>query len=1122
MGCAASTQVIQPEEKKAKLSTESEMKNQYNSNEKVELEVKNTNQVSAGKEGKLPPRKKPNPLFIETDSPTLEKRELSRDFSSPNDLKTHSSSDRLVARAKSERKARQKTFRERGCRSTRSGGAHEKGGMSVIMSAKAARERRKKNRGAKHRRQSKSITPPNIRHFLQNNKDRCHCCEMDVDLHVWCIHCDKGGKVVSLCKECDIDVHGSGEGKTHKTAPYGGEKPAPVDLQNFADSLMAEMQALKGNENGLGGILDSLDAKQESNQENARHNKDTSMAITELLLGELFKDVPTFGEGEAQEKAEEKLMEKLNNANKKEGPNAAKRRGSSIKALATLDEESLDHNLPSPDPNKCGEFKRMIHPRMSALLEPLEVEEIAQGGYVYEMEADEPKLTDALEFGAGKIIEIACGGKHCGALSASGLLFMWGSNNDGQLGLGVSEKFVAKPTLIVLPPVEDKLKFLYATNIACGYRHTAAATKSGIVFTWGCGMYGILGHGSDLDYSTPKHVKGIPKSSGVVSLACGQYNTGAVIRLPFRGTDLRTNVYTWGANESGQIGDGTTGPALEPVKVDGKHFGHPVICISFGNRHAAACCENGKVYTWGKNEFGQLGYLSRTEDGKGRVMTPKLVKSLCTKHKQQIIQVACGERHTSALSCEGEIWGWGSGETHQVGIFDNEDFFYPVKVKTLAKEEVAVESISVGASVSCCVSLKGEVFVWGYSVESPIPKRVKEISSEFFRAARTDADGKLLVLSGSSQDVYRWTIPDNEEDGEVTEEKKEEKDPMERIEELRGKRCVEMDGDNHFLVATATGEVFAWGENAYGQLGLGDDKYCDFPVKVELREPIVAVAVSECHSIALSSSGKMYAWGSGEQGRLGLGHDRDAPIPSPVAGLDSVVVRHIAAGKFNSGAVGSKGGVYIWGAGNSRQLGFKGEDPSYFHTHMKPFKIETLSGISCHSLAIGSRHVLVATTDGKVWSWGNNDFGQLGYEQSQEDLDSCDNWDYYCPGPKEVKVSAKGKVSEVYAGTDISFALMQNGKIYGWGSGETHQLANEDNGFDDEFYPVEIKFMMGAKPIKMMSLAGTNCVAICEDGLAYGWGWDIGETPTLVKDVADLKSKVSIVAVGVSDVVYAC
>lgn len=1013
-----------------------------------------------------------------------------------------------------------------------------------------------------------TIVAPSLRvaSEVPNIVATCWNCEEEVECVVWCTRCDPKGAVVSLCQDCHEGLHSSKKGRAHKPTPHSEPKPMPREFETFTNDVLGGLEDdFNMFEQELDSLFDAPKPKKRQEEKihlpsSVHHVDDSPKATTgKSILDGLLADA---GFGSLSSPEEKKVQDGA--LTKKLGARRKLKRRQSISSMidslvmedsgpkteilragSNSAESALKAKLEKRRKQKEVEAKKRMDriasssPKYSrraapGALSPARGEEKSSGstgGYVFEFDPSDPKqlaASEPLKFGPETIVCVSSGTSHCAAVSESGLLFMWGANRDGQLGTGRGEASLDSPTLIVLPTqgsgAQTGRAFQKARVVSCGARHTACGTTSGAVYTWGCGMYGVLGHGSDEDSDMPKLVEGLPERREIISLACGQFNTGVVLQRKARG--FVSDVYTWGANESGQVGDGTVGPAMRPVAIEGKVFGgaSQAICISFGNRHAAVCTQDGKVYTWGGNRFGQLGYETKGAQGSGsdsdddddesaKQLRPRLVASLANKHKQVVIQVVCGERHTSALTNEGGLWGWGSGETHQIGVFDNVDQYYPVRAKTLTDAGHLCTSISVGRSFSCCVTVKGEVLTWGFSTGSPIPKLVQGIDHEFWRSAQVSGDGELLVLSGESQEVVLWPIEDPEDEGDNEQKNEEKNDPF-VMEEFRGRRVVKMSGNLHTLAVTSTGEVWGWGENSDAQLGLGHERFEPHPVRIPLKVQITAICAAECHSLALSTNGRVFSWGSGEQGRLGLGHDKDVRSPQPVIGLDGAApIRRIAAGKFNSGAVDRKGALYLWGAGNNRQLGFKGrKNPRLLDTHMKPVHVQTLGGKSVLRCAIGSRHVVVATKDGEVWSWGGNQFGQLGYEDDEDDDEDEDGEEdeSACAGPRRVDFGrCKDAFARVYADHDISFAITDGGRLFGWGTGETHQLANPDE-FYDAYIPEEVEFSTSESSkekvvIKRLDIAGTNCVAFDAQGRVWGWGWDLGERPTILKAVATYK-----------------
>jgi alpha-tubulin suppressor-like RCC1 family protein len=174
------------------------------------------------------------------------------------------------------------------------------------------------------------------------------------------------------------------------------------------------------------------------------------------------------------------------------------------------------------------------------------------------------------------------------------------------------------------------------------------------------------------------------------------------------------------------------------------------------------------------------------------------------------------------------------------------------------------------------------------------------------------------------------------------------------------------------VVRRSNGSVSAWGYNADGQRGDGTNGTAsDTPATVTLPAGVTArsVAAGGNHALLLGSNGEVYAWGRNASGQLGLGDQASRTVPSRVV-LPAAAVS-IAAGREFSVAALADGRVYAWGLNNDGQLG----DGSRFSSVI-PVEVTGLGGVT--AVAAGNAHVLALRNDGSVWAWGANASGQLG------------------------------------------------------------------------------------------------------------------------------------------------
>ncbi|KAL2087778.1 hypothetical protein ACEWY4_016606 [Coilia grayii] len=236
---------------------------------------------------------------------------------------------------------------------------------------------------------------------------------------------------------------------------------------------------------------------------------------------------------------------------------------------------------------------------------------------------------------------ICCGDEHTALITAKGKLFMFGSNNWGQLGFG-TKTTVTKPTCVKALKTE-KVKLA-----ACGRNHTLVYTTQGNIYATGGNSEGQLGLGDYEERSTFQLVEFFTKQSPVKMLAAGS-NTSAA--LTQNGT-----LYVWGDNSEGQIGLGKENNAVRPQKL---LVGRPITWVACGYYHSALVTVDGELYTFGERDSGKLG-LPTNKLANHRV--PQLVEGITDR----VLQVACGGGHTVALT-EDALYTFGLGQFGQLG-----------------------------------------------------------------------------------------------------------------------------------------------------------------------------------------------------------------------------------------------------------------------------------------------------------------------------------------------------------------------------------------------------------------------------------------------------------------------
>ncbi|KAM3387115.1 hypothetical protein ACQJBY_010156 [Aegilops geniculata] len=270
------------------------------------------------------------------------------------------------------------------------------------------------------------------------------------------------------------------------------------------------------------------------------------------------------------------------------------------------------------------------------------------------------------------VVLVSAGASHSVALLAGNVLCTWGRGEDGQLGHGDAEDRL-------VPTVISGFDAPGITSVICGADHTTAYSEDEHqVYSWGWGDFGRLGHGNSTDVFTPQPVKAL-QGIKIKQLACGDSHCLAVT--------MAGEVLSWGRNQNGQLGLGTTEDSLLPQTIQAFE-GISVKMIAAGAEHTAAVTEDGEIYGWGWGRYGNLGLGDRNDR-----FVPEKVSSA---EGEKMVLVACGWRHTITVSSSGSLYTYGWSKYGQLGHGDFEDHLVPHKVEAL-KDSSTSQFGQVGA-----------------------------------------------------------------------------------------------------------------------------------------------------------------------------------------------------------------------------------------------------------------------------------------------------------------------------------------------------------------------------------------------------------------------------------------
>lgn len=401
----------------------------------------------------------------------------------------------------------------------------------------------------------------------------------------------------------------------------------------------------------------------------------------------------------------------------------------------------------------------------------------------------------------------------------------------------------------------------------------------------------------------------------------------------------------------------------------------------------------GDVYMWGEGVGDGIlgGGIYRVGQALGAKIDAALPKAMESTVVLDVQHVACGGRHATLVTKQGEVFCWGEESGGRLGHGVDADVSHPQLVEALANTNV--ELVACGEYHSCAVTLSGELLTWG--------------------------DGTHNVgLLGHGNDVSHW-MP------------KRVNGPLEGLR-VASVSC----GPWHTALVTSSGQLFTFGDGTFGVLGHGDRSSTSLPREVESLKGLKTVSVS-CgvwHSAAvvevmvgsggssICSSGKLFTWGDGDKGRLGHGDKEQKLVPTCVAVLVEHNFRQVACGHSLTVALTISGKVFTMGSTVYGQLG----DP---HADGKgPGRVEgKLHQAFVEEVACGAFHVAVLTSKTEVYTWGKGANGRLGHGDFEDRK-----------APTLVETLKDKQVKSIACGSSFTAAIC----LHKWVSGADHSICS--------------------------------------------------------------------------------
>ena len=511
------------------------------------------------------------------------------------------------------------------------------------------------------------------------------------------------------------------------------------------------------------------------------------------------------------------------------------------------------------------------------------------------------------------------------SITLDGKLYTWGNNEFGNTGNGTTNN----QTTPYLVEINGKIK-----NVVSYLGDTVfAITEEGKLYSWGKNISGQVGNGTTNNQTTPYLVEINIKIKDVVS-SCDQ----TIYAITEEG-----KLYSWGNNISGQVGNGKTNNQTTPYLVEINSKIKDV--VSSCDETVFAITEDGKLYSWGKNNHGQIGDGKANDDNSSNQLTPHLVVGIDGKVKDIII-----DNYTVyAITEEGKLYSWGNNQRGQVGSSNPDNQNEPM-IKS--PQELSIDGkiknifISFNDTVYA-VTEEGKLYSWGNNTKGQVGNgksgdNVKQIESHLVEGI----DGKVKDIVSGPHTVF---------------------------------------------VITEEGKLYSWGQNNKGQVGNGTDtgiQTTPYNINI-LSKKVISVGYNASDSVfAITEDGYLYGWGNNPYpyNLLAYSNSNDDSSSPRRVNTNEKFKKIFTNSKNTTYALTEDNRLYSWGYNDYGELG-NGESKTKIV--QKPYELTTVGKVkdvliqpSSYDTTKERATVFTITEDNRLYAWGFNDKGQVGNGKS--------------------------------------------------------------------------------------------------------------------------------------------
>jgi alpha-tubulin suppressor-like RCC1 family protein len=571
-----------------------------------------------------------------------------------------------------------------------------------------------------------------------------------------------------------------------------------------------------------------------------------------------------------------------------------------------------------------------------------------------------------------KLVSLTAGDAFTCALDSSGIAYCWGANGVYQLGSGSGAANSVDPVL-----VSGGKRF---SMISAGDSFVCGLDTNGAAYCWGYGLGAVGQAGATANLNTATAVKTTGLSGRVFSDIESGPSHACMIQKDGK------EMYCWGRNTSGELGQGNTTAttAVVAVPMTGALNGKSLVSSTLGGNSTCVVETLGGIYCWGGNSVGQAGQGTVG----GNILAPTLVPGTGAGTALQFNDVDTYGATVCATTTASTLYCWGNNNYGQLGLSNTTNLSTPTRVITTGDlKNKEMSAISIGSNHVCATDDDGAAYCWGANGYGQLGVGTT-VSTSTVPVSLTPhftqvSAGRFVTCAVSAAGAgYCWgdntyaTVGNGASGGSIS-----TPSVLPTLTGgLAGQRLASIAvGERQACALTAAGKVFCWGSQNYGEIGVNSLTGARLvPTQITDSAAIAGKVISQITAgstnvCALDTAGAAYCWGRGDHGTVGnnaTGHVLTAQAVTMPAGAGGF--SKVSLGGYSACGIGlATKFLYCWGYNDLYGLGVGDNVRKIRPTAQSPAR-PTID------VTFGSEHGCSIGTDTNTYCWGVNSLGQLG------------------------------------------------------------------------------------------------------------------------------------------------